>query len=126
VALHVATVNPVTSGGGFVRGYNWQGVNGAESNHYSYEGKGLGLDVGASIQSVWAVGKGAWTGEFRSVNFSAAWFSFSYFWSPDSSWHGITYGLGVGLPIPQASYETTNITMHCSASEAVGAAAGGN
>jgi RHS repeat-associated protein len=125
VAVHVATVNPVSSGHGSVSGYNWQDVPGAESRHYSYTGNGVGLDVGASVQSVWAYGSGAWTGDFHSVSVSLSRFSASYFWSPGGGgWKGITFGLGVGLPVPQGAYEETTYSMHCTAADAVQAATG--
>jgi hypothetical protein len=125
VAVHVAAVDPVTSYQGSVTGYNWQDVPGAESRHYSYTGTGMGLDAGVSVQSVWAYGSGAWTGDFRSVSYSLGWFSGSVFWSPGGGgWKGVTFGLGAGLPVPQVAYEETTYTMHCTAADAVRATVG--
>ncbi|MGH7745673.1 MAG: hypothetical protein ACREQ5_12925, partial [Candidatus Dormibacteria bacterium] len=70
-----------------------------------------GLDVGASVQSVWAWGSGSWTGPFHSINVSAGPFAGSIFWTPGKGgWFGFSFGLGIGLPIPQAAYEVTNYT----------------
>jgi len=111
VAISGASVNPVTSGGGGVAGRNWQSVPGgtATLNSYDYSGKGAGLDVGGSIQSVWAWGSGSWTGDFKSVNFNAGIFSGSLFWSPGKGGYvGVSGGLGIGLP--GVSYEETYYT----------------
>ena len=107
-SLNVATVNPFTSGGGFVVGANRQSF-GPTTYNYTYSGGGAGLDVGASIQSVWAWGSGSWTGPFNSISVSASWFSGSIFWtSGKGGWVGGSFGLGVGSP--GAAYEVTNYT----------------
>jgi len=87
VSVSGSTVNPLTSGGGGVWGRNWQSIPGGTSalNTYNFSGNGLGLDVGGSIQSVWAWGNGSWTGAFHSVNVSAGPFSGSIFWTPGKS-----------------------------------------
>jgi len=106
----VSTVNPFTSGNGGVWGANRQSFP-ATTNNYTYSGKGVGLDVGASVQSVWAWGSGSWSGPFHSINVSAGPFAGSIFWTPGKGgWTGFSFGLGVGLPIPQAAYEVTNYT----------------
>jgi len=106
----VSTVNPFTSGNGGVWGRNWQSFP-ANTNTYDYSGKGVGLDVGASVQSVWAWGSGSWSGPFHSVNVSVGPFAGSIFRTPGKGgWTGFSFGLGVGLPIPQAAYEVTNYT----------------
>ena len=107
VSVNGATVNPLTSGGGVVLGGNQQSF-GATTYNYTYSGAGAGLDVGASVQSVWAYGSGSWTGPFQSINVSLSWFTVSIFRSTDGAWHGFTFGLGVGAP--GASYEVTNYT----------------
>jgi hypothetical protein len=110
VSGNVATVNPFTSEGGFVWGRNQQSF-GATTNNYTYSGSGAGLDVGASVQSVWAWGRGSWTGPFKSISLSAGPFSGSIFWtSGKGGWTGASFGLGAGLPIPQGAYEVTNYT----------------
>jgi RHS repeat-associated protein len=107
VSLSLSTINPVSSGGGGVWGYNYQSVPGARCSQYLYSGSGVGLDVGASIQSVWAWGEGEWAGEFRSVNVNFLVLSGSVFWSPGSGgWTGFTFGLGAGLP--GLAYQETN------------------
>ena len=113
VSASGSTVNPLTSGGGGVWGRNWQSIPGGTStlNTYNFSGNGLGLDVGGSIQSVWAWGNGSWTGAFHSVNFSVGLFSGSVFWTPGKGGYtGFSFGLGLGLPIPQGAYEETNYT----------------
>lgn len=106
----VSTVNPFTSGGGGVWGANSQSFP-ATTNNYTYSGTGVGLDVGASVQSVWAWGSGSWSGPFHSINVSVGPFAGSVFWTPGKGgWFGASFGLGVGLPIPQAAYEVTNYT----------------
>ena len=94
-------------------GRNWQSIPGGTStlNTYNFSGNGLGLGVGGSIQSVWAWGNGSWTGAFHSVNFSVGLFSGSVFWTPGKGGYtGFSFGLGLGLPIPQGAYEETNYT----------------
>ena len=113
VSVSGSTVNPLTSGGGGVWGRNWQSIPGGTSalNTYNFSGNGLGLDVGGSIQSVWAWGNGSWTGAFHSVNFSVGPFSGSVFWTPGKGGYtGFSFGLGLGLPIPQGAYEKKNYT----------------
>jgi hypothetical protein len=115
VSASASTVNPFTSGNGGIWGGNQQSfgslTNGYTSNNYTYSGKGFGLDVGASVQSVWAWGSGSWTGPFHSVNVSLGPFSGSIFWTPGKGgWTGFSFGLGVSPPIPQAAYEVTNYT----------------
>jgi RHS repeat-associated protein len=106
VSLSAATVNPFTSGGGGVWGANQQSF-GVTTNDYTYSGTGAGLDVGVSVQSVWAWGSGGWGGPFNSVNFSAGVFGGSIFWTPGKGgWTGLSFGLSAGLP--GAAYETTN------------------
>jgi hypothetical protein len=104
VAIAGSTINPFSSSQGSVHGYNNQ--NAAD---YTYSGNGVGLDVGASIESVWAWGDGAWTGDFSSVNVSGGIFTGSIFWSPgEGGWIGFTYGLSFGLP--GIAYEETLYT----------------
>ena len=108
VAVQVATVNPFTSGGGGVWGGNQQSF-GATTYNYTYSGTGAGLDVGASVQSVWAYGSGSWTGPFHSISISAGPFSGSIFWtSGKGGWTGASFGLAAGSP--GAAYEVTNYT----------------
>ena len=108
VSASASTINPFTSGGGGVVGANQQSF-GATTNNYTYSGHGAGLDVGVSIQSVWAWGSGSWTGPFRSVNFAAGPFAGSIFWTPGKGgWTGFSWGLGAGLP--GLAYEETNYT----------------
>ncbi len=114
-SVSVSTVNPFTSGNGGIWGGNRQSfgsfTNGYTSNNYTYSGKGLGLDIGASVQSVWAWGSGSWAGPFRSINVSLGLFSGSIFWTPGKGgWTGFSFGLGVSPPIPQAAYEVTTYT----------------
>jgi RHS repeat-associated protein len=105
---NVATVNPFTSGGGGVWGANRQSF-GATTYNYTYSGTGAGLDVGASVQSVWAWGSGSWTGPFNSISVSAGLFSGSIFWTPGKGgWSGASFGLGIGSP--GAAREVTNYT----------------
>ncbi len=111
----VSTVNPFTSGNGGIWGGNRQSLgsptNGYTSNNYTYSGEGFGLDIGASVQSVWAWGSGSWTGPFHSINVSFGPFSGSVFWTPGrGGWTGFSFGLGISPPIPQAAYEVTNYT----------------
>ena len=113
VAITGSTVNPFTSGGGGVRGYNYQNVPNDPCRHFTFTGNGSGLDVGLSIQAVGAWGSGDWTGDFKSVNVSLGIFSASIFWSPGKGgWAGFTYGLGGGLPGGLA-YEETNYSHSC-------------
>jgi hypothetical protein len=101
-AGHAETINPFTSRGGGIWGYNYQ-----NNELYSYSGRGTGLDVGVGVESVWAWGSGPWTGEFRSVNLGFLWFTGSIFWTPgEGGWVGFTFGLSVGIPIT-AAYEET-------------------
>jgi hypothetical protein len=110
VAVSGSTVNPFTSGGGGVWGLNNQSF-GSTTSSYRYGGNGAGLDVGASVQSVWAWGSGSWTGPFHSINFSAGPLAGSVFWTPGrGGWMGASFGLGAGPPIPQVAYEVTNYT----------------
>jgi hypothetical protein len=108
VSGQVATVNPFTSGGGGVWGANQQSF-GPTTNNYTYSGGGAGLDVSASVQSVWAWGSGSWTGRFNSISASAGPFSGSIFWtSGKGGWTGASFGLDVGSP--GAAYAVTNYT----------------
>jgi len=113
VSVSGSTINPFTSGGGGVWGRNWQSIPGGTStfNTYNFSGGGAGLDVSGSIQSVWAWGNGSWTGQFNSINASAGIFSASVFWTPGKGGYiGFTFGLGLGLSIPQGAFEVTNYT----------------
>jgi len=104
VAFHVETVNPLTSGGGGIWGYNYQ-----NNVLYSYSGRGIGLDIGGGVESVWAYGSGPWTGEFHSVNLGFFWFTGSIFWTPGKGgWIGVSFGLSPKTPIPTVAYEVTN------------------
>jgi RHS repeat-associated protein len=106
VALSAATVNPLTSGGGGVWGVNSQSDNGT-TTQYAYDGKGGGVDIGVSGQSVWGWGNGPWRGEFDSINFGRGPISGSLFWTPGGcGWMGVSFGVGIGLPA--VSYEKTN------------------
>jgi RHS repeat-associated protein len=107
-ALNGAFVVP-TSGGGGIRGLNFQSF-GPNTNAYTYGGGGLGWDVGASIQSVWALGSGPWTGQFRSISVSASVFSGSLFWTPGKcGWTGFSFGPGLGTP--GGALEVTNYSQ---------------
>jgi RHS repeat-associated protein len=113
VAIHGGLLlNPITSGGGFgVGGLNWQSVPGSSSTFtgYDYLGTGDGVDVGGSIQSVWAWGSGSWTGTFKSFNVSGGLFTLSVFWTPGAGGYvGGSGGLGIGLP--GFSYQETIYT----------------
>jgi RHS repeat-associated protein len=102
IVVHGETINPWTSGGGEIWGYNYQ-----NNEHYTYSGHGIGLDIGVGIESVWAWGSGPWTGEVQSVNLSYLWFQVSIFWSSGKGgWFGFTFGLTAGLP--GIAYEVTN------------------
>jgi RHS repeat-associated protein len=106
--VDAATINPFTSRGGGVWGANTQSFP-AVTNNYTYSGKGIGLDVGVSLQSVWAWGNGSWSGPFHSVNLSIGVFTCSVFWTPGKGgWIGGSFGLGLGLP--GVAYEQTNYT----------------
>ena len=97
-----------TSGGNGTWGYNQQSF-GATTNNYTYSGPGLGLNLGASVQSNWAYGSGSWEGPFHSINISAGPLAGSIYWTPGSGgWVGVSFGVGVGLP--GGSYEETNYT----------------
>jgi len=100
VSYNVSTINPFTSGGGGVWGLNIQNFyDGNDNVSYLYSGSGVGLDIGAAMESVWAWGSGSWEGPIESVNFSFLWFAGSIFWTPgEGGWAGFTFGLGVGLP----------------------------
>ena len=75
--------------------------------YFSINAHGVGLDVGASVESVWAWGDGSWTGDFSSINGSFGVFTGSIFWSPgEGGWVGFTFGLSLGLP--GIAYEETN------------------
>jgi hypothetical protein len=111
VVANASTVNPLTSGGGGTWGRNAQSIPGGTStfNQYNYSGNGLGLDVGGSVQSVWAWGQGSWTGQFDSVNAAAGPFAASVFWTPGKGgYFGFSFGLGIGLP--GVDYQETNYT----------------
>jgi hypothetical protein len=102
-----SSVNPLTSSGGGVVGYNNQSASSDPTDQYYFDGGGVGLNVGVSLQSVWAYGSGTWTGAFKSVNVSASFFAGSIFWTPGpGGWVGMTFGLSVGFP--GVSYEQTN------------------
>jgi RHS repeat-associated protein len=108
ISLSAATVNPFTSQSGGVWGMNRQG-SAAGTSWYTYNGTGLGLDVGVSAQSVWASGSGPWTGTFRSINGSAGLFTGSIYWTPgEGGWIGASFGPAIGLP--GLAYEQTNYT----------------
>jgi RHS repeat-associated protein len=104
VVVHVETINPITSRGGGIWGYNYQ-----NDVLYSYSGSGYGLDVGGGIESVWAWGSGPWTGEFQSINLGFLWFTGSIFWTlGEGGWVGFSFGLSPKTPIPTAAFEVTN------------------
>ena len=106
VALAASTVNPFTSGGGGVWGLNSQS-DGGTTTQYAFDGRGTGLDVGVSGQSVWAWGNGPWSGEFDSISLGRGPINGSIFWTPGPcGWIGFTFGVGVGLP--SFSQQTTN------------------
>jgi hypothetical protein len=89
-------------GGGKIWGYNYQ-----NNEHYTYSGRGTGLDIGVGTESVWAFGSGPWTGEFQSLNIGYSWIQGSIFWTPGKGgWIGFTFGLSFGLP--SAAYEVTD------------------
>jgi hypothetical protein len=80
------------------------------TNGYTYEGDGVGVNVGLSAQAVVAWGKGAWEGTFRSINVTYRLFSASIFWSPgEDGWVGFTAGPGIGIPVA-AAFEETHYT----------------
>lgn len=113
--FHVSssTINPFTSGGWSVDGhYNDQAFideNGVTKQEYTYEGKGVGVDVGLSAELVLGFGEGAWEGAFNSINISAGVFSGSAYWSPGAGgWWGVSFGPSLGLP--GAAYEETFYT----------------
>ena len=85
---------------GLVGGKNWMGSwKDSSGGNYSYTGTdGVSLDIGIAIQSVWAYGSGSWEGDFDSIVVNVGIFTFSYFSSPDGSWHGFTAGFGGGVP----------------------------
>ncbi|WKD50598.1 hypothetical protein [Microbulbifer spongiae] len=101
--LSSSTINPFTSGYGNVTGhYNDQAFfdeNGVIKKQYTYEGNGVGLDVGLSVELVLGFGEGAWEGAFNSFNLSAGAFSGSVYWSPGGGgWWGVSFGPSLGLP----------------------------
>jgi hypothetical protein len=98
-------------GSGTSSGVSHQNVPGATTSSYSYTGPGVGFDPGISVQSVWAWGSGTWTGAFENVNFSAAIFAGSIFWTPGKDgWVGFTFGFAAGPP--GASFTETNYTCN--------------
>lgn len=111
--LSSSTINPFTSGNGSVTGhYNDQAFfdeNGVIKKQYTYEGNGVGLDVGLSAELVLGFGEGPWMGDFSSINISYGLFSGSVFWSPDDGgWWGVSFGPSLGLP--GGAYERTVYT----------------
>lgn len=116
-----SSINPFTSGGGNVNGFNRVAFSekGFESESYKYDTNdnehfGIGLDVGVGIESTWAYGEGPWNGTFYSLAGSHLWFSGSIFLSACKnsdgktviSWIGFSFGLNFGLP--GAAFEKTN------------------
>ncbi len=104
-----SNVNPFTSRGGGVKGNRnvqvFFGDDGVSSDVYTYEGDGLGFDVGLSLEANFAIGEGDWAGKFSSINVNAFGLSGSVFWSPDGGWAGFSFGIGLG-PLG-AAYEET-------------------
>lgn len=75
----------------------------------------LGLSAfGALAYNKKSCGKGSWEGNFDEATLSLFGLTFSYFWGPEGinpfgeGWHGITWGVGFGLP--GFSYAPTDTT----------------
>ena len=109
VQLNLSTV----VGSGTSSGVSYQSVPGSTTTNYSYTGSGVGFDPGVSVQSVWALGNGTWTGTFQNWNFSFGVLTGSYFQTPGSGgWSGISFGLTAGPKGFGGSYTETNYTCN--------------
>lgn len=116
--VSAATINMLTSEGGGIYGFNGQKFleNGeVVGKYYTFTGSGDGIEYGAGMELVFALGTGAWSGDFNAAAFGVGYFSFSLFWSPwegmkssgGEGWIGITFGPSVGATPISASYQET-------------------
>jgi RHS repeat-associated protein len=111
IAVHGSWVNPLTSRGGGVIGFNRMSfLSNNETTDFTFgtAGRGnFGFDVGVAAESVWAIGSGPWAGDFNGFAVAGGILSASVFWSPGSGgWVGVSFGIGAGT-LGGAYEETT-------------------